>query len=101
MGLPSELGLQDVEALPRFQRLPEALRTSVTSAGLGAGHLVFRLAEAFPPRLLPHSPGLTVSTLSGDLYPRDYPMLKTDAQHLSGSQFIPALTDGVFLREFR
>jgi len=49
----------------------------------GAGHLAFRLAEAFPPRLLPHPLGLTVSTLSGDLYPRDYPNIEVKAQYLN------------------
>ena len=100
MGLPPEPRRLDgggVAEVPAFAR-------GFTHIGhicwFGAGHpdAQRRLAWAFPPRLLPHSPGLIVSTLSGDLYPRDCLMLKTEVQHLSLSQFIPAPPGRVFLR---
>jgi len=99
MGLPPEPRRLDGGSVAEVPAFSMALRRCVlaSSAGLG-GHIAFRLAEAFPPRMLPHSLGLTVSTLPGDLHPRDCLTLKVKAQHLSFAAVHPALTDEVFLR---
>ncbi|MGC8935925.1 MAG: hypothetical protein ACP5KV_00970 [Candidatus Methanomethylicaceae archaeon] len=74
MGLPPELGLQGVGSVAEVPAFARGFTHIGHICRFGAGHLASWLAEAFPPRLLPHSLGLTVSTFSGDLYPRDYPI---------------------------